>query len=294
MNELQRTKGQKIFSCFNTLFMLGMIVITLYPVLYVVFSSISDPAKLMQFDGILLKPQGFSLAAYQAVLQKREIIIGYGNTIFYVVVGVILNVMMTAFMAYGLSRNYLRYTKGLMIMVMITMFFSGGMIPNYLLVRNLHLLDTRWAILLPTMISTYNLIVMKTSFMSIPNSLEEAARIDGASDVRIFFTVIMPLSKSIFAVMILFYGVEIWNSWFNAMLYLDNEKLYPLQLFLRQILVQNSTSDLMGSSGMADQASIQETVKYATVVVATVPILCVYPLIQKHFVTGVMIGAVKG
>ncbi len=294
MNDLQVTKGQKIFSYFNTVFMIGLILITIYPVLYVLFSSVSDPGKLMQHEGVLLAPQGFSLDAYKAVLQKKEIIIGYGNTIFYVLAGVTLNVMMTAFMAYGLSRSYLKYTKGLMIMVMVTMFFNGGMIPNYLLVRNLNLLDTRWAILLPTMISTYNLIVMKTSFMSIPDSLEEAARIDGASDVRIFFTIIMPLSKSIFAVMILFYGVEIWNSWFNAMLYLNNEKLYPLQLFLREILVQNETSDMVGSSGMADQASIQETVKYATVVVATLPILCVYPLIQKHFVTGVMIGAVKG
>lgn len=294
MNDLQVTKGQKIFSYFNTVFMIGLILVTIYPVLYVFFSSISDPGKLMQHEGVLLAPQGFSLDAYKAVLQKKEIIIGYGNTIFYVLIGVTLNVMMTAFMAYGLSRSYLKYTKGLMIMVMITMFFNGGMIPNYLLVRNLNLLDTRWSILLPTMISTYNLIVMKTSFMSIPDSLEEAARIDGASDVRIFFTIIMPLSKSIFAVMILFYGVEIWNSWFNAMLYLNNEKLYPLQLFLREILVQNETSDMVGSSGMADQASIQETVKYATVVVATLPILCVYPMIQKHFVTGVMIGAVKG
>ncbi|MBQ2614640.1 MAG: carbohydrate ABC transporter permease, partial [Clostridia bacterium] len=149
-------------------------------------------------------------------------------------------------------------------------------------------------ILLPTMISTYNLIVMKTSFMSIPTSLEEAARIDGASDIKIFFSVIMPLSKSIFAVMILFYGVEIWNSWFNAMLYLKDRDMYPLQLFLREILVQNETSDMMGGSGMENQAKIQETVKYATVVVATVPILCIYPMIQKHFVTGVMIGAVKG
>ena len=144
------------------------------------------------------------------------------------------------------------------------------------------------------MISTYNLIVMKTSFAAIPISLEEAARIDGASDIRIFFSIIMPLSKSIFAVMILFYGVEIWNAWFNAMLYLNDRGLYPLQLFLREILVQNETSDMMSGAGMANQASIQETVKYATVVVVTLPILCVYPFIQKYFVTGVMIGAVKG
>jgi putative aldouronate transport system permease protein len=247
----------------------------------------------MQHQGILLWPQGFSLDAYKAVIQKPEILTGYANTIFYVVVGTSLNVMMTAFMAYGLSRSYLRYTKPIMLMVMVTMFFYGGMIPSYLLVRNLGLLNTRWAILLPTMISTYNLIVMKTSFMSIPISLEEAARIDGASDIKIFFSVIMPLSKSIFAVMILFYGVEIWNSWFNAMLYLKDRDMYPLQLFLREILVQNETSDMMGGSGMENQAKIQETVKYATVVVATIPILCIYPMIQKHFVTGVMIGAVK-
>ena len=294
MNDLQITKGQRIFSFFNTIFMLLLITITLYPVLYVLFSSISDPGKLMQHQGILLWPQGFSLDAYKAVIQKPEILTGYANTIFYVVVGTSLNVMMTAFMAYGLSRSYLRYTKPIMMMVMVTMFFYGGMIPSYLLVRNLGLLNTRWAILLPTMISTYNLIVMKTSFMSIPISLEEAARIDGASDIKIFFCVIMQLSKSIFAVMILFYGVEIWNSWFNAMLYLKDRDMYPLQLFLREILVQNETSAMMGGSGMENQAKIQETVKYATVVVATIPILCIYPMIQKHFVTGVMIGAVKG
>lgn len=294
MNHLQVTKGQRIFSFFNIIFMLGLIGITMYPVYYVAVSSISEPGKLMQFDGVLLAPQGFSLDAYKAVLQKQDIITGYANTLFYVIVGTTLNVMMTAFMAYGLSRTYLGYTKIITIMVMVTMFFSGGMIPNYLLVKNLGLLDTRWAVLLPTMISTYNLIVMKTSFAAIPTSLEEAARIDGASDIRIFFSIIMPLSKSIFAVMILFYGVEIWNAWFNAMLYLNDRGLYPLQLFLREILVQNETSDMVSGAGMANQASIQETVKYATVVVVTLPILCVYPFIQKYFVTGVMIGAVKG
>ena len=174
------------------------------------------------------------------------------------------------------------------------MYFSGGIIPFYFTVKDVGLNNSVWALIIPTIMTTYNMIIVRTSMYGIPASLEEAAEIDGANHITILFKVILPLSKASLAVITLYYAVEKWNAWFNAMLYLNDRGLYPLQLFLREILVQNETSDMMSGAGMANQASIQETVKYATVVVVTLPILCVYPFIQKYFVTGVMIGAVKG
>ena len=181
-----------------------------------------------------------------------------------------------------------------MLMIIFTMFFSGGLIPNYILVRNLGMVDTRWALFIPTAISAYNLIIMRTSFESIPDTLIEAAKLDGAGDFTILFRVALPISNAVVAVMVLFYAVEQWNSWFPAFIYLKNRELWPLQLVLREIIIENNVSDMLTGVDAAEMLAVSESIKYATIVVATLPILCIYPFLQKYFVKGVMIGAVKG
>lgn len=292
MNKL--TIGEKVFKVFNTLFMLFMIFICLYPMIYVLFASLSDSNLLMAHTGMLFRPLGINFEAYAAVLKNRLIFTGYRNTLFILVVGVSINILMTSLGAYFLSRRNVMLKGFVMGMITVTMFFSGGMIPIFLTVKNLGLLNSLWSLIIPSAISTFNLIIMRTSFMAIPASLEEAAQIDGAGHIRILFQIILPLSKSIIAVMILYYGVAYWNGWFNASIYLNNKQLFPLQLVLKEILVANDTSAMTQGAGFADGINISETVKYAVIVVSTVPILCIYPFLQKYFDSGVMIGALKG
>jgi putative aldouronate transport system permease protein len=201
---------------------------------------------------------------------------------------------MTSFGAYALSRQHVMWKNPVMFLIVFTMFFSGGLIPTYLLIQDLGMLNTRWALIIPSAMSAYNLIIMRTSFQSVPVSLEESAKLDGASDFTVLFRVILPLSMPVVAVMILFYGVAHWNSWFSALIYLRKRELYPLQLILREILITSSTESMMTSVGGADKTPIGETIKYATIIVATGPILLLYPFLQKYFVKGVMIGAIKG
>ena len=287
---------QRIFDVINIIFMLFMIVIMFYPIYHVIMASFSDNSLLMGHTGLLLKPLGFSFNAYKLMLNNPMILTGYGNTIFIVVVGVILNLLFTILGAYVLSRKNLYFRRLFMMLITFTMFFSGGLIPTYLLVsKTLNLNDSYLAILLPSLINTYNLIIMRTSFETIPASLEESARLDGASEWTILFRIILPLSTSVIAVMILYYAVGHWNAWFNANLYLKTREKFPLQLILREILISNDTTSMTGGgSDASDQMAVGETVKYAVVVTATLPILIVYPFLQKYFVKGVMIGAVKG
>ncbi|WP_199615850.1 carbohydrate ABC transporter permease [Paenibacillus alkalitolerans] len=285
--------GDKIFDAFNYVFLTFLLVITLYPFLYVVFASLSTPTELIKHSGILWKPAGFYLEGYKLVLKNPMIGVGYKNTLFYVVVGTILNVFFTALFAYVLSRRDMYWKKYMMMMIVFTMFFSGGIIPEYMLVKNLGMLDTRWSLIIPGLIATWNLIIMRTSFQSIPYEMEESAKIDGASDWVVFWKIILPLSIPLLAVMVLFYGVQHWNAWANALIYLRDKDLFPLQLVLREILIQNNTSDITNLATDSDPF-LGEVVKHATIVVATVPILILYPLIQKHFTKGVMIGALKG
>ena len=248
----------------------------------------------MAHTGILLKPLGFNLESYEAVMKNRLIFSGYRNTLFILVVGVSINLLMTSLGAYFLSRRNVMLKGFVMGMVTVTMFFSGGIIPTFLNIKNLGMLNSIWSLIIPSAISTFNLIILRTSFMSIPASLEEAAQIDGAGHVRILFRIVLPLSKSIIAVMILYYGVAYWNGWFNAAIYLNDKELYPLQLVLKEILLANDTSAMTQGMGFSDGISIAETVKYAVIVVSTLPILCIYPFLQKYFDKGVMIGALKG
>ena len=291
--KIRRSMGEKIFNVCNIIFMLLLIVITLYPFYYVIMASLSDPIRIVAHSGALIKPEGFSLSSYRSVFQYRAIGVGYLNTVIYVVIGTFLNVCFTALGAYVMSRKDYKLKNALIMFIMFTMFFSGGIIPLFLLMKGMHLLNTRMAIILPGLISTFNLIVMRTNFASIPYSLEESARIDGANDFTILFCIILPLSKAVIAVMVLYYGVNHWNAWFNAMIFLDDRDMYPLQLILREILIASSTDNLMTNTSGADKMAVSSTIKYATIIVATVPILCVYPFLQKYFVQGMMIGAVK-
>lgn len=292
--KVKKSSGEVAFDIFNVFFMLVMIVITLYPFMYVVFGSVSTPYGFASHTGILWKPQGFQLEAYRVVLQNDDIITGYINTIINLTIGTSLNILLTILTAYVTSRKEFMFKGFLMKMMMVTMFFNGGMIPTYLMMQQLGIMGRRASVILPGLISVTNVIIMRTSFQEIPEALEESAHIDGANEFTILFKIILPLSLPVIAVMVLFYGVGHWNSWFNAMLYLRDRSLFPLQLILREILVYSSTDDMMISLGSFKGQDMSEIIKYATIVVSTIPILCVYPFLQKHFVKGVMIGAVKG
>ncbi|WP_135553685.1 carbohydrate ABC transporter permease [Paenibacillus cymbidii] len=292
--KMKRSPGEISFDAANTIFMLALIAVTLYPFLYIAFASVSDALELMKHRGLLLSPLGFSLDAYKTVFANSRILTGYQNTIFYVAVGSVFNLFMTSLGAYVLSRRNLLLKNQLMIMITITMFFSGGLIPMYLLIRDLGLYNTRWALIVPGAISTWNLIVMKTSFQAVPHSLEESAKIDGAHDFTILFRIIIPLSLPVMAVMLLFYAVGHWNAYFAALVYLTDADKFPLQLILRELLLTNNMmQEMLTGVDSTERYQVAQTIKYATVMVATLPILLLYPFLQKYFVKGVMIGSLK-
>ncbi len=291
--KVRRSRGERIFEVFNYIFLSVIMLACLYPVWYVMVASFSDSNLLTQHMGLLLKPPGLSFDAYKKVFQNPMIMKGYMNTLFILIVGVILDLIMTSLGAYFLSRKRVMFKKPIMMIIIFTMFFSGGMIPFYLNLKDLHLTGTRWGLIILFMINTYNMIILRTSFESIPDSLVEAAQIDGAGHITILAQVVLPLSKAILAVMMLYYGVSIWNSWFWASAIIRNREMYPLQIILREILMQNDVSSMTAGTSAMDTESIGMTIKYATIMVATVPILFVYPFLQKYFTKGTMVGAVK-
>ncbi|MBP3361252.1 MAG: carbohydrate ABC transporter permease [Clostridia bacterium] len=286
--------GDKIFYIVNNIILFLMIAVCVYPLLYVIFASFSKPDKLMQFSGALLYPLGFDTGAYKEVLSNSMVWTSYLNTIIYVVFGTLTALIMTILSAYILSRRGIKIKKLLNVLLISSMFFSGGMIPTYITIKSYHMLNTIWAIILPPAISAMNVIVMRTSFAALPPSLEEAAAIDGISEYQFLVKMILPLSKSVLAVIALYYGVALWNSWFSAAIYLDKRSMYPLQLYLREVLINSSTDSMTTGVAEGDKVAVSETIKYATIIVSTVPILCVYPFLQKYFVKGVMVGSVKG
>ncbi|SFP95329.1 carbohydrate ABC transporter permease [Caldicoprobacter faecalis] len=299
----KKTVGERIFNCINITFLTILAIACLYPMLYVLFASFSDPIELMKHRGLMLRPLGFTIEGYKLVFKNSSITTGYLNTLFYVTAGTAINLFMTSLGAYVLSRKNVLWKNAIAFMITITMLFSGGLIPFYLLVKSLGMVNTRWALIIPGAISTYNLFVMRTSFASIPDSLEESAKIDGANDFIILFRIILPLSKAVLAVMTLFYAVGHWNAWFNAMIFLRKRELFPLQLILREILIANDMQSMSNLEGLVD-VSVQANadivyfarllVQYCTIIVATLPILFLYPFVQKYFVKGVMIGSLKG
>lgn len=277
------------------LFLIAFSVICLYPVIYVVLASLSEPTALASHKGLLLKPMGFTLRGYQVAFSYNNIKSGYLNTLFIVFVGTLVNMILTALGAYALSRKNIMLKHPIMLMITFSMFFSGGMIPTFLNVKNLGLLDSLWSQILPTCISAFNLIVLRTALLGVPDSLEESAKLDGASDFTIMIRIELPLVSASIAVVTLYYLVGHWNSWFEAMLYLRTREKYPLQLILREILVSNSSQAInMQGFNPSDADLYKRLVKYTTTVIATLPILFIYPFLQKYFVNGVMVGSVKG
>ena len=244
---------------------------------------------------IWLLPKGLTLEPYRLVFENESIWRGYYNTIIYTAIGTLINIIMTVLAAYPLSRKDLPGYQFIMIIIVFTMFFNGGLIPLYLLVRDLGMANTMWALIIPSAISTYNLIIMRTFFHStIPNAIQESAFMDGCSNTRLLLNIVLPLSKPILAVMVLFYAVAHWNAYFAALIYLRDRELYPLQLILREILIQNQTNEITIEAGIAEKLLIGESMKYAVIIVSSIPVLVLYPFIQKYFVKGVMIGSIKG
>ena len=293
--KIRDTTGEKIFYVFNNIFLIILAFVCLYPMYYVLIGALSEPVNMLSHRGLLILPLGLSLDSFSRVFQYPMIPIGYRNTLFYVVAGTAINLFLTTLGAYGLSRKRVMFRNPIMFMIVFTMFFHGGLIPTYLWMRQIRILNTFWAMLLPRAISAWNLIIMRTSFAAIPDSLIESAKIEGAGDIHILTRIVIPLSTAVIAVMLLYYGVANWNRWFDALIYLRDRALYPLQLVLREILIANDTSSMTTSAiSASDKEPLGLTIKYSTIIIATVPILTVYPFIQKYFIKGVMVGAIKG
>ncbi|MDO5310683.1 MAG: carbohydrate ABC transporter permease [Clostridia bacterium] len=286
----------KIFYAAVNIFMVIILIIVLWPLIFIVSSSFSSKEAVMA-GRVVLWPVDFSLEGYKAVFKTNEVLIGYRNTILYTLFGTILNVAMTLAAAYPLSRRDLPWRRPIMFVFTFTMIFSGGMIPTYIVVSELGLLNTPLALIIPTAMSVYNLIITRTFIEnSIPKELLEAATIDGCDDIGYFFKILLPLSAPVIAVITLYYAVAHWNSYFTAFLYITDSKLYPLQLVLRNILIANQIDSAMVTDfdTMTSKQGLADLLKYSLIVVSSLPVLIMYPFVQKHFVKGVMIGAVKG
>lgn len=290
--KIKETPGERVFSWVVVALLVVFCLLIIFPLLHIVSGSFSNPMALLRGE-VSFFPKGFTLSMYEKVFKDDNIWLGYRNTLLYTVLGTAISVILTMCAAYPLSRKDFYGRNVITSIFVFTMFFTGGMIPTFLIVQRLHLLDTIWAMVLPTAVSTYNMIIMRTFFeQTIPFELVESASLDGCNDLGIFFRIVLPLSGPIIAVMVLFYGVSQWNSWFPALLYLHDRGLYPLQMILREVLIQSDISNMAG--GMGDVEIIGDGLKYATMVVASLPVMCLYPFLQKYFVKGVMIGAVKG
>ena len=294
LTRIGESTGSKVFDVINIIVMFVFLLVTLYPFWFAIITSLSD-GKAVMANKVTLLPVSITTATYKVVLSDPSILTGFKNTLIYTVVGTLINLACSSLCAYPLSRAKLPGRGIIMKLVVFTMFFSGGMIPTYLVVNGLGIIDTIWAIVLPGAISTYNMIVMRTFFMGIPESLHEAACLDGASELQILVKVVLPLSKAILATMLLFYGVGHWNAYMNALLYLNKKSMFPLQSILRNMVVDGQLSEAQTQVGGGSSFQVVETtMKYAVIVVSTLPIVMIYPFVQKYFVKGVMIGSVKG
>ncbi len=294
-SKIRVSPADRGFDILNYVILTFCLLIVAYPLYFIVIASVSDPTAV--YSGkVILWPARFTLEGYQRILDYESFFTGYRNTVVYTVVGTAINVLITIPGAYALSRKDLIGRNILMMGVTFTMIFSGGLIPTYLLVISLNLYNTMWALILPAAVSAWNLIVARTFFQeTIPDELLEAATLDGAGNTQFFLRVVLPLSKSIIAVMILFYAVNHWNSYFNALIYLKSAEKYPLQLVLRNILFENSLGDMVeDASTLALQQRLGDLIKYGIIIASSLPLLILYPFLQRFFIQGVMIGAVKG
>ena len=289
-----KSKSDIIFDIFNYT-LLGLItILVLYPLYFIVIASFSDP-DFINTGQVVFWPKGFNTLGYQKIFEDTKIWRAYGNTIFYTLVGTCINIVLTMMFAYPLSRKDFCGRRFLTFFMMFTMYFQGGLMPTYILMQNIHLYDTPWVMVLLPAINVFNVIIAKTNIQNnIPEELYEAAAIDGCSHFKFFCKIVMPLSKSIVAVLVLYYGVAHWNEFMNGLIYLRDEGLYPLQLTLRNILLQNQASGLGDVDSIIEQQKAAELIKYGVIIVSTLPVLVIYPFLQKHFAKGVMVGSVKG
>lgn len=295
-NRIKPPRTDRIVDIINYVLLTIIMMVIAYPIVFIVSASISDPQAVTS-GKMVLWPVGANLLGYKKILSYTNIWIGYRNTLIYTVIGTIINLFMTITFAYPLSRERFKARGALNLMITITMFFSGGMIPSFLVVKGLGLIDKPLAVLLPVALSTWNVIITRTYFQTnIPLELQEAASIDGCSNTRFLISIVIPLSMPVLAVMVLYYASGHWNAYFNAMLYLQNEKLFPLQLFLRRIFIKNEIMDIISADPAAilEQQKLAGLIKYCIIVVSTLPMLILYPFIQKHFIKGVMVGSIKG
>lgn len=294
---IKEPRGDRIFGAVVFVIVTLLMLIVLYPLVYVLSCSVSSPTAVGAGEVVLL-PKGFTLMGYRRVFQEPDILLGYKNTLFYTIIGTAINLFVTVPAGYMLSKKEVPGRNLFMFLFMFTMYFSGGMIPSFLLVRSLHLYDTRAVLVILGAFSTYNCIICRTFFAALPHELEEAAAIDGCSTVRTFIQIVLPLSQALLGVMVLYFAVGHWNSYFNAMIYVNNEKYKPLQLILRRILIlEQASSNMMEGGGdeyAAEQFKLKELIKYAVIVVSSLPVLVLYPFLQKYFAQGVMIGSIKG
>jgi putative aldouronate transport system permease protein len=271
--------------------LLGVVVSALYPFVYMIAVSFSGVVPVLKGQ-VFLWPKEFNLNTYASVFEKPEIGRAYLNTIIYTLLGTTLSLLVSAAGAYALSKKHMLFHRGFMIMIVITLFFSGGLIPTFLVVKSYHLIDTIWAMILPTLVNSWNLIVMRTFFAGMPQEVEESGKMDGLTDIGIFFRLVLPLSKAILATIGLFYGVAIWNNFFSALLYLRDADLFPLQIIVRNMVLQGQGTGAGNIGG--DTMIVDESIKYATIIITTVPILMIYPFLQKYFAKGALIGSIKG
>ena len=298
MNLTARTKGDKIFDFFNTTFFTIILFITIYPLYFMVIASFSSPEAVNNGE-IWLWPKDITFKGYEMIFDHDKIWTGYKNSVIYTVIGTLINVVLTITGGYALSRKDLAGRNIFMFFIVFTMFFSGGMIPTYLLVKDLGMVNTIWAMVIPNAISAYNLIIVRTFFQgTIPDELLEAGKMDGCTNWKFFLKIVVPLSTPIIAVMVLFHAVGHWNAYFNALIYLRDAALHPLQLVLRDVLVLSQANEVTDSGALAsmeaEMQNISDLIKYGVVIIASLPMLILYPFVQKHFVKGVMIGSIKG
>lgn len=293
---IRRAKSDVLFDTVVLIIMLVFLVICIYPLYFILIASISDPIAV-NAGKVLVFPSGFILDGYRRIINEPKIWLGYRNTIFYTVFGTFINVVITITAGYALSRKDLKGRRLILLLFSFTMFFNGGMIPTYMVVNGLKLTNTIWAMMLPNALQVWNLMIARSFFEStIPDELLDAAFIDGCSNLRFFSRIVLPLSKAIIAVMVLFYAITHWNAFFNAYIYLNTSKLYPLQIILRDILISNQPEASMMDdiASLLEKQRLSELLKYGVIVVASLPILVLYPFVQRYFVAGIMVGSIKG
>lgn len=289
----RKTPSEIVFEAVVFCILVFVLVVTVYPFLYVVFAAFSDPYEIVTNTGLLFWFKGFTVRTFVDVLNTNDLWIGFRNSLLYMCVGVTINMTLTILGGYALSRKRLKCRNAIMLAIAFTMIFKGGLIPSYILVRQLDLTNTMWAILLPSAINTMNLVIMRTGFSAVPDDLEESAKIDGASDFTILLRILLPVTMSTVLTLTMYYAVSRWNAWFSAYIYLRERELMPLQIFLREILIQDKTGTMKDGASAAEVYR-DETFKYCTIVISTVPILMIFPFVQRFFGKGVMVGAIKG